>query len=99
MDIESDDLSSLVQVENPSDQTPIVEQPMIDESQLLTVSINEIKQTPIATMKDVPHNIGNLLGFNQTSTIMEQFNATLDRFDPLSGYDDLTSLTVPLIYP
>ena len=67
---------------------------------LWKISLDEIKNSPLWTMKGVPHDFGSLLGYNQAETIMRDYNSRSGTtFDPQSPYSGFESLNFPLQYP
>ena len=99
-----DTLNTPEQVDPTAESTAENKEEIADEVSIHTDSIAKFQNTPFAVKgkgKMIGSNLGNVLGYGQAEKIMRERNnyPSPMQFQAIQKYDDLETLSFPLIYP
>ena len=99
-----DTLNTPEQVDPTAESTAKSKEEIADEVLIHTDSIAKFQHTPFAVKgrgKMIGSNLGNVLGYGQAEKIMRERNSYPSpmQFQAVQKYDDLETLSFPLIYP
>lgn len=99
-----DTLNTPEQVDPTAESTAKSKEEITDEVLIHTDSIAKFQNTPFAVKgrgKMIGSNLGNVLGYGQAEKIMRERNSYPSpmQFQAIQKYDDLETLSFPLIYP
>ena len=62
------------------------------------VDFDEIQNTPLYQMEEIPHTFSVLLGNSQADSVLYEYNPLLNSFS-WDSYEDINTIYFPLIYP